>query len=113
MSKKFLSIGDTLINPDQLAYAVFDKEGCGGPRLRLGFASQSGDQGQLRLEGEAAREVLRWLRQNANFLSKPGGLGPIGPSRETSPEQLESESRLPFRAVSCALGTNSELVGHF
>jgi hypothetical protein len=96
MSKKFLSIGDTLINPDQLAYAVFDKEDCGGPRLRLGFAAQPGDQGQLRLEGEEAREVLRWLRQNANFLTRAGGLGPIGPSRETSGNRSRANLAFPF-----------------
>jgi hypothetical protein len=63
-----------LINPGLLTYAISE-----GPQLRLGFTSRVQDaQGELRLNGEEAKEVLRWLRLNATFLSKAGSFGSIG-----------------------------------
>jgi len=74
MSKAFLAIGDYLINPALVAYAVVE-----GPQLRLGFAPGAREgPGELRLHGEEGREVLRWLRLNAEFLSRTGGFGSIG-----------------------------------
>ena len=78
MSKQFLAVGDYLINPDLLTYAVLE-QGAAEPRLRLGFATRGTDpEGELQLTGDAAREVLRWLRLNAVFLSAGGGFGAIG-----------------------------------
>jgi len=84
MSKKFLSIGDVLINPDLLAYAVLDAEvdELEGPGLRLGFASAGGPPSDLRLKGQAAGEVLRWLRLNADFLNRSTGHAPIPAPRD-------------------------------
>ena len=80
MSKKFLSVGDTLINPDLLAYAVVEGEGPEGVQLRLGFAAQGGGRGDLVVGGEAGGEILRWLRLNADFLNKQGTFAPNGVS---------------------------------
>jgi hypothetical protein len=78
MSKRFLAIGDYLINPDLIAYAISE-----GSEVRIGFAAHnSGPRGELLLGGEVAREVLRWLRLNAEFLSKAGAFGSIGTSAE-------------------------------
>lgn len=86
MSKQFLAVGDYLINPELLTYAVSE-----GRQLRLGFAQPAPDaHGELRLDGEEAREVLRWLRLNAIFLTKSGGFGSAGVVAE---EPIEAESR--------------------
>jgi hypothetical protein len=86
MSKQFLAVGNYLINPQLVTYAVSE-----GRQLRLGFAPHSPHaHGELRLDGEEAREVLRWLRQNAVFLSKAGAFGSIGVPVEDS---IEVESR--------------------
>lgn len=80
MPKQFLAVGDYLINPELLAYAVSE-----GRQLRLGFAQQAPDsQGELQIDGEEAREVLRWLRLNAVFLSKSGAFGSVGVPVEDS-----------------------------
>ncbi len=82
MSTSFLAVGDYLFNPELLAYAIVenDRE---EPQLRLGFAAASPDSGgELRLAGEEARELLRWLRLNATYLTKGGGFGSIGRSPE-------------------------------
>ncbi len=69
MAKQFLAVGDYLINPELLTYAVLE-QGTVEPRLRLGFANCGADhEGDLWLTGDVAREVLRWLRLNATFLS--------------------------------------------
>jgi hypothetical protein len=86
MSKQFLAVGDYLINPELLAYAVLEP-GAAEPHLRLGFATRSNDpEGELHLTGDAAREVLRWLRLNAVFLSTNGGFGSIGAAPRLSTE---------------------------
>ena len=97
MSKSFLAFGDYLINPDLLAYAIVENDGA-EPRLRLGFAASFPDsRGELRLAGEEAREVLRWLRLNATFLTRGGGFGAIGRPAESA---IESESRsIPRKAT--------------
>ncbi len=78
MSKQFLAVGDYLINPELLTFAVLE-QGSAEPRLRLGFATHgAGQEGELRLTGDVAREVLRWLRLNAVFLSAGGGFGSTG-----------------------------------
>jgi hypothetical protein len=78
MPKQFLAVGDLLINPELLAYAVLER-GSAEPRLRLGFSTRVADQdGELELTGDEAREVLRWLRLNATFLSTGGGFGSTG-----------------------------------
>jgi hypothetical protein len=90
MSKQFLAVGDYLINPELLAYAVLEP-GSAEPRLRLGFSTRVADQeGELELTGDVAREVLRWLRLNATFLSNGGGFGSTGLSAQPA---RESEAR--------------------
>jgi hypothetical protein len=75
MSKQFLAVGDYLINPALLTFAVLDRDSA-EPALRLGFAPSPLDAGsELRLFGEEAREVLRWLRLNAVFLTRAGEFG--------------------------------------
>jgi hypothetical protein len=78
MSKQFLAVGDYLINPQLLTFAVLERESA-EPRLRLGFASGTADSNsELWLTGDEAREVLRWLRLNATFLTAGGGFGATG-----------------------------------
>ena len=84
-----------MINPELLAYAVLEP-GSAEPRLRLGFSTRVADpDGELELTGEAAREVLRWLRLNATFLSTNGGFGSTGQSvqaaRRPSPGAMDGE----------------------
>ena len=100
MSKQFLAVGDYLINPELLTYAVAE-----GRQLRLGFAQPAPDaHGELRLDGEEAREVLRWLRLNAVFLTKSGGFGSAGRPVEDS---IEVEPRgFPRRAHATIHDTN-------
>ncbi len=102
--KKFLAIGDLLINPDLLAYAAFEED-AGGPRLRLGFATPAGNPGraEVRLSGEEAGVAIRWLRLNATSLTREGAFGPIArPIGATHSEQaietraIESE---PLRSI--------------
>jgi hypothetical protein len=78
-NKRFLAIGDLLINPDLLAYATFEDDG-DGPRLRLGFATgASGSaRSEVRLAGDEARHAVRWLRLNTLSLTQDGAFGPIG-----------------------------------
>jgi hypothetical protein len=100
MSKKFLSVGDTLINPDLLAYAVVDGQGPDGRALRLGFAAQGGGRNEIRLVGDQAGEVLRWLRLNADFLVRCSPFHPNsaeGRGRPTSHEPGRPERFLPTR----------------
>ncbi len=90
MSKSFLAVGDHLINPDLLAYAVMENDET-EPRLRLGFAAHSPGEGrELLLHGEEATELLRWLRRNADFLTKEGGFGSVGGLKASS---IEGESQ--------------------
>ncbi len=91
MSKKYLSIGNTLINPDLLAYAIVDDSGPDGLELRLGFVAQAGGRNDLLLVGEEAGEVLRWLRLNADFLSKQGPFYPNSPIRPLHREYRKVE----------------------
>ncbi len=101
MSKSFLAVGNHLINPDLLAYATVESDG-EEPRLRLGFASGFADSGgELRLVGEPAREVLRWLRLNATFLTRAGGFGAIGSQAEPP---VERESRITPRNAPALTG---------
>jgi hypothetical protein len=78
-TKRFLAVGDLLINPDLLAYATFEEE-ADGPRLRLGFATGSGGsaRSEVRLSGDEANIALRWLRLNTMSLTPEGAFGPIG-----------------------------------
>ncbi len=81
MSKQFLAVGDYLINPELLAFAVVDRDSA-EPALRLGFAAGPvGSGSEIRLFGEEAREVLRWLRLNAVFLTRAGEFGSIETER--------------------------------
>ena len=79
-----------LMHPELLAYAVLEP-GSAEPRLRLGFSTRVADQeGDLELTGDVAREVLRWLRLNATFLSTGGGFGSTG---LTVQQARDSEAR--------------------
>ncbi len=114
MSKKFLSVGDTLINPDLLAYAVVDGDGPEGPELRLGFASHSGGRGgDLLVRGESAGEILRWLRLNSDFLSKQGTFSPNSPTRHAHREYRRLASPADILDLPPALGRSPELVGRY
>jgi hypothetical protein len=94
MSKQFLAVGDYLINPELLTFAVLER-GSADLCLRLGFASSRTEpEGDLRLTGDVAREVLRWLRLNAVFLSTGGGFGSTGiPAQLPREEELRSNNR--------------------
>jgi hypothetical protein len=82
MSNSFLAVGEYLLNPELVAYATVDNDRA-DPGLRLLFTASSPDAGgELLLAGEEAREVLRWLRLNATYLTKGGGFGLIGRSTE-------------------------------
>jgi hypothetical protein len=88
MSKQFLAVGDYLINPQLLTFAILERDSA-GPRLRLGFAtgtSATDGDGELRLSGDDAREVLRWLRLNSTFLTSSGAFGSTGVSLERASE---------------------------
>jgi hypothetical protein len=86
MSKQFLAVGDYLINPELLTYAILER-GASEPHLRLGFATRGAEpDGELQLTGDAAREVLRWLRLNAVFLSTGGAFGAAGVAAQSSHE---------------------------
>ncbi len=103
MSKQFLAVGDCLINPQLLTFAVLERESS-EPRLRLGFGpggSAAHGDGELLLYGDEAREVLRWLRLNATFLTSGGGFGSTGMSLERSDE---GDSRTSDRPGQSALG---------
>ncbi|OJW24597.1 MAG: hypothetical protein BGO49_06015 [Planctomycetales bacterium 71-10] len=113
MSKKFLSVGDTLINPDLLAYAVVDGDGPEGPELRLGFAAQGGGRSDLLVRGEAAGEILRWLRLNADFLSRQGTFAPNSPVRHAHREYRRSAPPAEILDLPPALGRSPELVGRY
>ena len=108
MSKSFLAVGNHLINPELLAYATIESEG-EEPRLRLGFTSGFADSGaELRLAGEPAREVLRWLRLNATFLTKSGG---FGASSSPAEPPADRESRLAPRKSHALTGQGWEPLG--
>jgi hypothetical protein len=100
--KKFLSIGNLLINPDLLAYAAFEEDS-GNPRLRLGFATASGVPGraEIRLTGEDAGVAIRWLRLHATHLTREGVFGPIArpievavPRQATNHDAIGREAQL-------------------
>jgi hypothetical protein len=96
VSKQFLAVGDYLINPQLLTFAILERDSA-GPRLRLGFAagnSASDGDGELRLSGDDAREVLRWLRLNSTFLTASGAFGSTGVSPERA---VQSDSRVSAR----------------
>jgi hypothetical protein len=94
-NKRYLAVGDLLVNPDLLAYATFEGDEQ-GPRLRLGFATGSGTsaRAEVRLSGEEARHALRWLRLNTLSLTQEGAFGPIGPPVEGASvgDQLETQA---------------------
>ena len=113
MDKKFLAVGDTLINPDLLAYALVEDDGEDGLELRLGFASQAGGFNDLRLRGEEAVVVLRWLRLNSDFLSMQGAFAPNTPSRQPSREFRRVGARESIHGLSPNFGRSSELVGRY
>ena len=70
--KTFLAVGDILLNPELLAYAVIETDS-EGPSVRLGFTGPAGvAPNEMLLSGLEARSVLRWLRTNAEFLDSGG-----------------------------------------
>jgi hypothetical protein len=114
MSKKFLSVGDTLINPDLLAYAVVDGPGPDGGAIRLGFATQAGGRNEIRLVGDQAGEILRWLRLNADFLARDGSFYPNSAEGRARPGSHEPGrlDRFPARErSSIAFDQEPELAG--
>ncbi|WP_165071788.1 hypothetical protein [Paludisphaera rhizosphaerae] len=111
MSKRFLSVGDILINPELLAYAVVESDGADGPQLRLGFSAQAGGRSDLVVAGEAASEILRWLRLNSDFLSKQGTFAPNGSNRHAHREFQRAVPTGSLHELPPALGRSPELVG--
>jgi hypothetical protein len=105
MSKQFLAVGDYVINPELLAYAILDGDH-GESQLRLGFAARGTDGGgELLLAGDEAREVLRWLRLNAVFLTKAGGFGSIGgPVAGAIESDSRSVARTPHASIAQGWG---------
>jgi hypothetical protein len=86
VSKPYLAVGDYLINPQLLAYAILERD-TPDAQLRVGFASRvSADATELTLNGDDAKELLRWLRLNATFLTSAGGFGSIGTIKSPSAE---------------------------
>src|SRR5438045_3333351 len=84
---KYLAVGDLLINPDLLAYVAVESDQ-EDARLRLGFGAGVASRSELRLAGEEARAVLRWLRRNATFLDQASVLGPTDrPPEPAGPAQ--------------------------
>jgi hypothetical protein len=118
MSKQFLAVGDYLINPELLAYAVLEPSSA-EPRLRLGFSTRAAEpEGELALTGDVAREVLRWLRLNATFLSTSGGFGSTGLSAQAAREpEVRSSGWRAHGSIGEAWGPRSlpqpEEVGRF
>ena len=108
MCKQFLAAGDYLINPELLTYAVIER-GTSELCLRLGFSNRGADtEGELRLMGDVASEVLRWLRLNAIFLSTAGGFGSSGiPARGKYETESRSFARGGTRAIGESWGTPS------
>jgi hypothetical protein len=101
VSKSFLAVGDHLINPDLLAYAVMENDET-EPLLRLGFAVHSVGEGrELVLHGEEAKELLRWLRRNADFLTREGRFGSVG---GVKPSSIEGESQSVPRQSHSSIG---------
>jgi hypothetical protein len=84
-TKRYLAVGDILINPDLLALATVE-EGDDGPRLRLVLAGGSGTspRTEVRLAGEEAGALLRWLRLSSLYLTSDGTFGPLGRPIEAS-----------------------------
>jgi hypothetical protein len=113
MSKKFLSAGDVLINPDLLAYALVEDDGVEGPRLRLGFSAPAGGRSDVVVVGEAASEILRWLRLNSEFLSRNGGFAPNSPTRHVHREYQRVAPSIPVQERPMGLGRSPELVGRY
>jgi hypothetical protein len=118
MPKQFLAVGDYLINPELLTFAVLE-QGPAQPRLRLGFATRNAEQdGELRLTGDVAREVLRWLRLNSEFLTSAGGFGSTGipdrPAYETDSRSVARNGNGAIRDGWGSLGApRSEEPGRF
>ncbi len=116
MSKQFLAVGDYLINPELLTFAVVDRDSP-EPALRLGFtAGAVGSASEIRLVGEEAREVLRWLRQNAVFLTRAGEFGSIdGAARRAVARDsrgVTHEPSAPFgRSWSALIGSKMNAEG--
>jgi hypothetical protein len=95
MSKHFLAVGDYLINPELLTFAVLER-GPAEPCLRLGFAMRENDpERDLRLTGDVAREVLRWLRLHSVFLTNAGGFGSAGIPAQRSHEEDSPTTHRP------------------
>jgi hypothetical protein len=87
--KSFLSAGDVLINVRHLSYAVVETDS-EGLHLRLGLGDPSvSTSGELRLSGLEARSVLRWLRDNSEFLDSGGSF-----SRKDHPELSPAGSHI-------------------
>jgi len=111
VSKSFLAVGDHVINPDLLGYAVMENDET-EPRLRLGFAAHSAGEGrELLLYGEEATELLRWLRRNADFLTREGGFGSVGGLRASSVEGQSQSIPRPSRSSIGQEGSRSACLG--
>jgi len=84
-----------------------------GPDLRLGFAAQPGGINDLRVQGDSAREILRWLRLNADFLTKQGSFAPNTPTRHATREYHRADGGSSRIDRSPSLGRTVELAGHY
>lgn len=77
----FLAVGDILINPSLLAYAVVEGD-ASELRLRLAFATPGAtSRNEVRLAGDEARATLRWLRLNSTFLNQAAAFGIRGEAK--------------------------------
>jgi hypothetical protein len=84
-TKRYLAVGDILINPEHLAFATVE-EGDDGPQLRLVLAAGTGTSSrtEFRIAGEEAGALLRWLRLSSLYLTSDGTFGPLGGPIEAS-----------------------------
>jgi hypothetical protein len=99
-SRRFLAVGDLLINPDLLAYAPFDQD-ADGPRFRLGFVTASGAsaRAEVRLSGSEAGVALQWLRLHATSLTQEGAFGSIGRANDGLHSGHQTESQFVEQEV--------------
>jgi hypothetical protein len=108
-TKRYLAVGDILINPDLLALATVE-EGDDGPRLRLVLAGGSGTspRTEVRLAGEEAGALLRWLRLSSLYLTPDGAFGPLGsPIVAPGARPLEDGARSPAGHRGVLVGSGS------
>jgi hypothetical protein len=98
VSKLFLAVGDYVINPQLVSYAFLERDSP-EPRLRVGFAAHASTHSpELLLSGDESKELLRWLRLNATFLTRGGGFGSIGNASATSTADQANSPPPPDRS---------------